>query len=194
MEEYKNDIINVLKTVQRNGINRLIAYLEMETDFFTAPASTKYHSNFEGGLAEHSYKVMELFDQKNQWYDLKIPVDSIILCGLLHDVCKCNFYVKGKKNVKEGNKPNGFPNWVEKEVWEVDDKLPLGHGSKSVIIIQQFIQLSEFEITAIVWHMGLPEEYGEKMAYNNANDKHPAIVALYTADLEASHLFEKIVK
>jgi HD superfamily phosphohydrolase YqeK len=166
----------------------------METDFFTAPASTKYHSNFVGGLAQHSYKVMELLNKKNQLYNLNIPIDSIIICGLLHDICKCNFYVKGKKNVKDGKKPDGRDNWVEKEVWDVDDQLPYGHGSKSVIILQQYINLTEFEIMAILYHMGIPEDYATKMYYSAATAKYPSIVVLSTADIEASYLFEETIK
>ena len=194
MENYKNKILKAFSYVKRKGIDKLITYLETETDYFIAPASTKYHSNYEGGLAEHSYKVMELFYQKNKLYKLNIPQESIIICALLHDLCKCNFYVKGKKNVKEGKKPDGRDNWVEKEVWEIDDKLPLGHGSKSVIVLQQFIDLSEFEIMAILYHMGLPEDYEMRTAYNKAVEKYPAIITLHTADIEASHLFEKIIK
>jgi hypothetical protein len=194
MEDYKEKIISTLQTVKRDGIERLITYLENESDYFTAPASTKYHNNFVGGLAEHSYKVMEILNQKNQQFNLNIPLDSIIICGLLHDLCKCNFYVKGKKNVKEGKKPDGRDNWVEKEVWEIDDQLPLGHGSKSIIILQRFIPMSEFEVLAINFHMGIPEDYEMKNAYNKATEKYPAIITLHTADLESSYLLEKIIK
>lgn len=187
-------IINLLTKTARPGINNLITYLCQETDYFTAPASTKYHSNYEGGLAEHSLKVMELWDKKNELYKLNIPDESIVICALLHDLCKCNFYVKGKKNVKEGKKPDGRDNWVEKEVWDIDDKLPYGHGAKSVILLQQFIKLTEFEILAILHHMGLPETYSDRSTYSTAVEKYPAIITLHTSDVEASYLFEQTVK
>ena len=187
-------IITLLTQTKRPGINNLLTYLCQDTDYFTAPASTKYHSNYEGGLAEHSLKVMELWDKKNELYKLNIPEESIIICALLHDLCKCNFYVKGKKNVKEGKKPDGRDNWVEKEVWDVDDKLPYGHGAKSVILLQRFIELTEFEILAILHHMGVPESYSDRMAYNAAVEKCPAIITLHTADMESSYLFERVEK
>jgi len=187
-------IINLLTKTKRPGISDLITYLCQETDYFTAPASTKYHSNYEGGLAEHSLKVLELWDKKNELYKLNIPDESIVICALLHDLCKCNFYVKGKKNVKEGKKPDGRDNWVEKEVWDIDDKLPYGHGAKSVILLQQFIKLTEFEILAILHHMGLPETYSDRSTYSTAVEKYPAIITLHTSDLEASYLFEQTVK
>jgi hypothetical protein len=120
--------------------------------------------------------------------------DSINICGLGHDICKCNFYKKGFKNVKKGTKPNGYANWVEKEVWEIDDMLPLSHGHKSVILLQRFISLSEFEVLAIAWHMGLPEDYESKQSYNKAVLKYPAIIALHIADIESSHLMEEVIK
>ena len=187
-------IITLLTQTKRSGISDLITYLCQDTDYFTAPASTKYHSNYEGGLAEHSLKVMELWDKKNELYKLNIPEESIVICALLHDLCKCNFYVKGKKNVKEGKKPDGRDNWVEKEVWDIDDKLPYGHGAKSVILLQQFIKLTEFEILAILHHMGLPETYSDRSTYSTAVEKYPAIITLHTSDLEASYLFEQTVK
>ena len=124
--------------------------------------------------------------------------DTITICAIGHDSCKCNFYKKGTKNVKDGKKKNTYgkevDNWVEKEVWEIDDQLPLSHGHKSVILLQRFIPLSEFEVLAIAWHMGLPEEYEMRKSYSKAIEKHPAIITLHTADIESSHLLEKTIK
>jgi len=198
MSEYKEKILNALNSVQREGIDKLIDYLESKTDYFTAPASTKYHCNYEGGLAEHSWKVKELFEEKNRYFNLGLSQDTIIICSLLHDLCKCNFYKKGLKNVKDGKKINGYgkevDNWIEKEVWEIEDQLPLGHGSKSVILLQKFLRLSELEVMAILFHMGIPEEYEMKQAYNKSSEKYPAIITLHTADIESSYLLEKIIK
>lgn len=198
MSEVREKIITALKEVKRKGIENLIDYISNKSDFFTAPASAKYHSNYETGLAEHSWLVRELFDGKNKQFQLGLPEDTITICSIGHDLCKCNFYKKGFKNVKDGKKMNNFgkevDNWVEKEVWEIDDQLPLSHGHKSIILLQRFIPLSEFEVLAIAWHMGLPEEYEMKMAYSKACEKYPAIIALHTADVESSYLLEKIIK
>jgi len=198
MSEYKEKILDALKSVKREGIDKLIDYLENKTDYFTAPASSKYHSNYDGGLYDHSWLVRELFSEKNERFGLGLTQDTITICGICHDLCKNLFYKKGIKNVKDGKKINGYgkevDNWIEKEVWEIDDQLPLGHGAKSVIILQKFIPLSEFEVMAILFHMGVPEEYEMKQAYNKAAEKYPAIIALHTADYESSYLLEKVIK
>lgn len=194
MDNFKEIILTELSTIQREGINELIDYLSNKTDYFTAPASTKYHSNFEGGLAEHSHKVTQLFREKNERFNLGLSEDTIKICGYGHDICKCCFYSKGKKNVKEGKKPDGRDNWVEKEVWEIDDKLPLGHGEKSIILLQRFIPLSTEEVMIIRWHMGIPEDYMSKKSYEKATEKYKSIIAFHSADLESSYLLEEVKK
>ena len=131
-------------------MDKLLNFLET-SDFFTAPASTKFHLAYEGGLAEHSWNVYTIFNEKLKTYSLEFGKDSIALCGLLHDICKTNFYVRGKKNVKEDGK------WIEKEVWMVKDSLPFGHGEKSVYLLQKYIELSDEEALTIRWHMGFTE-------------------------------------
>lgn len=198
MGEVKDKILEKLIIIKREGMQELIKYIETKTDFFTAPASTKYHSNFEGGLAEHSWLVRDLFSKKNEQFAFGLSEDTITICAIGHDVCKCNFYKKGIKNIKSGKKTDykgkEVDNWIEQEVWEIDDQLPLSHGHKSIILLQRFIPLSEFEVLAIAWHMGLPEDYESKQAYNKAVLKYPAIVTLHTSDIESSNLLEKIVK
>lgn len=198
MGEVQEKIINSLKLVKREGIDDLINYMSNKTDFFTAPASAKYHSNYETGLAEHSWSVRELFADKNKQFKLGLSEDTVTICAIGHDLCKCNFYKKAIKNVKQGKKigygGKEVDNWVEKEIWEIDDQLPLSHGHKSVILLQRFIPLTEFEVIAIAWHMGLPEEYEMRKAYNKAIEKHSAIVALQTADFESSRLLEETIK
>lgn len=190
----KKRIITNLRTIQRDGIEDLITYLQEKTDYFTAPASTNYHSNHEGGLWEHSDKVTELFKEKNQKFNLGLSEETINICGYGHDLCKCNFYKKAIKNVKEGKKINAYgkevDNWIEKEVWEIDDQLPLGHGEKSIILLQRFIPLNTFEVMAIRWHMGVPEDYVSRKAYQKAVEKYPSIIALQTSDIESSFLLE----
>ena len=147
---------------------------------FHGPASTKYHSNFIGGLVEHSYKVHEIILGKCKAFNVDVPWESVALCGLMHDLCKCNFYIRGIKNVKEGKKPDGRDNWVEKEVWDIDDKLPLGHGSKSVILLQRFIKLTDFETIGDFVSHGIAGRIQCKMSYGKALEQFPAIIFCYT--------------
>lgn len=115
-----DDFVELLRTTNRDGIEELIRYLQEETDFFTAPASAKYHGAFESGLLMHSINVCaELnLDPNSKVY----PSETIIIVALLHDICKANCYRTEKRNVKE----NGA--WVEKQVYVFEDELPLGHG------------------------------------------------------------------
>jgi hypothetical protein len=184
VSETTDKIMTKLKETNRPGIDGLMEWLE-KSDFFTAPASTKYHSSFEGGLAEHSWNVYQVFSHKNKVFKLNLSEDTLIICGLLHDICKANFYKKGSRNVKENGQ------WVAKEVWEVEDKLPLGHGEKSCMILMDFIKLTDFEKYAIRWHMGFSEGSGPNYSLNSALDLMPGIVALHTADMESSYLIEK---
>ena len=147
----KENIIDLtmtrLRKVNREGMDALIEFLVENTDYFTAPASTKYHGNYEGGLIRHSNNVVNLLYEKNKRYNLGIPDESIIICGLLHDICKCNFYQKSVKWEKENGK------WKSFLSYSIKDTMPLGHGAKSVIILQEFIKLTDLEKYMIMWHM-----------------------------------------
>jgi hypothetical protein len=176
-------IIELLRSTGREGIEKVIEFLE-SSDFFTAPASTKYHSCNEGGLADHSMNVYQIFCHKNKVFKLNLPEDTLTICGLLHDICKANFYKNGSRNVKENGQ------WVAKEIWEVDDKLPLGHGEKSCMMLMEFIKLTDFEKYAIRWHMGFSEGSTPNYSLSTAFDLMPGIVALHTADMEASYIIE----
>ena len=128
----KDKIKKLLLSTSRPGMENLVEWIEKETDFFTAPASTKYHLACRGGLAQHSLNVYELLLGKVNSGLLEIRSDTIIITALLHDLCKVNFYCMEKKNVREGSKINAYgnevANWVEKEVWTVRDSFPVGHG------------------------------------------------------------------
>jgi len=179
----RDKIIELLRSTGREGIDKVMQFLAT-SDFFTAPASTKYHSNCEGGLAEHSMNVYQLFCHKNKVFKQGLQEDTLIICGLLHDICKANFYKKGSRNIKENGQ------WVAKEIWEVEDQMPLGHGEKSCLILMEYIKLTDFEKYAIRWHMGVPEEYETRQAYSKATELHPNIVLLSTSDIEASYIIE----
>ena len=191
MNNIKQTIINLLRDTERTGMLGLIEYLEEGSDFFEAPASTRYHCAYAGGLAEHSLNVLGVLTQLVETFGTQIPYDSIAITTLLHDVCKTNYYVQEKAWRKDDS-----GKWESYIRWGVDDLLPLGHGEKSLFIISKFIELSDAEAAAIRWHMGAWTEgvtsgYSMGMAYNAAVDKYPLVTLLATADNLASHLIEK---
>lgn len=187
VEKNKKEIISILETVNRPGIKELIEWL-CKHDYFTAPASTMYHSNYEGGLAQHSLNVYRVLKDKAEHYkNLSIPSESVILCGLLHDLCKVNFY-----NLSTRNKKNEITNkWEKVPFYKVDDQVPLGHGEKSIIILNTFVRLTVDEMYAIRAHMG---GYEPKENWNTVSgcwNKCKWAVLLHAADLEASYIYEE---
>lgn len=189
VEKNKKAILDILREVKRPGMEGLINYLE-SSDFFTAPASTRYHSNYEGGLAEHSLLVYKIFKKKNDEYEFGLSQDTIAICSLLHDICKVNFYTLSTRNKK--NETTG--KWEQVPYYAVDDQVPLGHGEKSVIILQNFIRLAKDEMYAIRCHMGGYEPKENLNMISAAWGKCPWAACLHTADLEASYLLETHVE
>ncbi len=187
-KELQDKIIERLRSIKRDGIEDLITYLLERTDYFIAPASTKFHSNFDGGLAFHSNNVVELLIQKNEQYKLGLSLDTIYLTGYLHDLCKCNIYEKTmrlKKDEMTGK-------WIGYASYEINENVPLGHGEKSVILLQQFVKLSLEECLMIRWHMGayIPKE--DYRDYNKAIELYKSVLAFSNADAEASHFLEEV--
>ena len=141
MTDAKQKFIEIFKkNVKREGADKLLEWLE-KSDFFTCPASTKFHSNHEGGLCEHSINVYNRFlalikAEFGKDWEKKISLESITLIALLHDVCKANVYKMEYKNVKV----DGV--WTQQPYYTVDDELPYGHGEKSVYIINGFVRLT----------------------------------------------------
>lgn len=191
----KQTFINLLKSTKRQGIEELITWLENETDFFTAPCSTIYHSNYEGGLLQHSLNVYEKLSSLLFNENIVIDRDIIIITSLLHDLCKVNTYEKSIKNVIDGYKTdwkgNKVKNWVEKEVYTFNDLFPLGHGEKSIILIQRFIKLTDLEIIMIRWHMGGFESKDNYKYLSTAFDNYKEVVALHLADMMATYFMEQ---
>lgn len=193
---------SMLKECEREGLDNLLNYIR-KSDFYTAPASTRYHSCHEGGLLEHSINVAKclLFkiSEGNIWSDVlkEVERESVILCSLLHDICKTNFYVVEMKNKKiysdKGKKidSNGRFDWETVPGFSVEDKFPYGHGEKSVMMIEEFIKLKPIERYAIRWHMGFTEPKESYNTLSAAIEKYPFILALHEADLEATYLLEK---
>lgn len=184
----KEEFITLLKTVQRDGIDNLINYLE-KTDFYKAPASTRYHGNYEGGLLEHSLNVYKLLKEKlshKPYLDvIQVSDDTIILITLLHDICKTNFYI-----VDFRNKKNEDGVWVKEPYYTINDTIPYGHGEKSVMMISKFVELTMEEMYAIRWHMGFTEPKELYNTISNVYEKFPLCLALHEADLEATYLLE----
>lgn len=176
----KEKYINLLKSTKREGIEDLIKWLE-STDFFTAPASTKFHLSNESGLLEHSLNVYEEIVRNFEGYDMY----TLIIVSLLHDVCKANYYTVSERNVKRNGE------WVKEPYYTVDEEFPLGHGEKSVILIQKYIDLTDEEIAAIRWHMGGFEPKENYSVIGNAFYKYPLALLLHIADLRATYLVEK---
>lgn len=200
----KQEFVTTLAATNRPSIQDLIIFLE-NSDFFTAPASTKFHGSYEGGLVEHSLHVWHLLQEKNKYYELNLQPDTVAITALLHDLCKINFYtkemksvLKGKIKVKKNKKVDGqwveieeeVNDWQQEEVWVCNDQFPVGHGEKSVITAMKFIQLTDLEIAMIRWHMGGYEPKESYRDMGNAVDMYPFIVALQTADMESSHLLD----
>ncbi len=236
-------ILGLWGLVNRTGMKELIDFLN-ESDFFQAPCSTKYHLAKRGGLAEHSLNVYNLLYEKVNRYGIKVPGESIIICGLGHDLCKVNFYQEGGEpcgesqynylcslwaqkqgiflgtNVKsdlfikllgeDGQFIRSIPTasatilieWLKNRprdlfpelpvVYSTKDQLPLGHGERSLSILQDFIKLTDFEKLAIRWHMGSWDlsDYSGRWAFNNANKMTPLVTLLSTADFEAGNILE----
>jgi hypothetical protein len=182
--DYKNIVANLLKSTNREGIENLIEYLD-NSDYFVAPASSNFHGNIDGGLVKHSYQVYKILAKLSETFKRNIEPDSIIISSLLHDLCKVNFYKKIKKWKKdEKNK------WVDYDGYEIEDISPLGHGCKSVILLKDFIRLKDFELYSIVYHMGIPEGYSDKMSFNKAVSLYPNIILLHLSDFMSSTIFE----
>lgn len=191
----------LLTSVKRDGIDKLLAYIR-KSDFYRAPASTRFHSCHEGGLLEHSLNLYECLLSKKQnpiWAEVlrEINDDSLILVALLHDLCKSYLYIPEYKNKKvyseTGTKKDegGRFDWQAVKGYSIDDKIPYGHGEKSVMMIEEFVKLKPIERYAIRWHMGFtePKEYWNTLTA--AIKKYPVILALHQADLEATYLLEK---
>lgn len=241
----RDHINNLWASIDRPGAERLVDFLE-ESDFYTAPCSTKYHLAKPGGLAEHSLNVYLLLGEKVKRYGLDVPESTIIICGLGHDLCKVGIYKEGgepaqgrqldwakdliasnwgrfsegEKDIinslitkeddtviiakshasliiswlKDGYSPETMPEFPVS--YSVDDPFPMGHGEKSVSILQNYIQLTDEEKLAIRWHMtafdaSIHFDYPNGFAFRKAAEISPLVTLLFTADYEASQILEK---
>ena len=178
------------KNITRDGAKELLEFLE-KTDFFVSPASTQFHSAYEGGLCDHSINVYNRFlnSVKNEYGKKYLDVvsnETIAICGLLHDICKVDTFKADFKNKKVDG------NWVQVAYYTVEDSLPYGHGEKSVYIISGFMKLSREEAMIINWHMGGFDARVRGGAYglSEAYYKYPLAVIFHTCDMLATYLDE----
>lgn len=178
------------KNITRDGAKELLEFLE-KTDFFVSPASTQFHSAYEGGLCDHSINVYNRFlnSVKNEYGKKYLDVvsnETIAICGLLHDICKVDTFKADFKNKKVDG------NWVQVPYYTVEDSLPYGHGEKSVYIISGFMKLSREEAMIINWHMGGFDARVRGGAYglSEAYYKYPLAVIFHTCDMLATYLDE----
>ena len=186
--DYKEKFLEIYEqNIKREGSRELLEWLKT-TDFFTTPASTKFHCACEGGLVQHSVSVYNVI--MNKHFDPEFDNrESYAICALLHDLCKAQYYKVSTRNVK--NEKTGA--WEKQPFYMVEDSFPYGHGEKSVFLIERFMRLKTSEAMAIRWHMGGFDEsvQGGSYAMSLAYDKYPLAVKLHIADLESTYICEK---
>ena len=174
--------------ITREGADKLLDFLLNGSDFFTAPASTRYHGAHEGGLVEHSLNVydclVDMMERLKERYGIEYPEESIAIAGLLHDICKVNFYKTSYRNVKDET-----GRWQSVPYYTIEDTLPYGHGEKSAYIVSAYIRLTRDEAFAIRYHMGFSgtEDPGN---VGRALEMFPLAYATCCADMEAAFLLE----
>lgn len=165
--------------VTRDGVDKLMAFIR-KSDMYAAPASTRFHLSVTGGLLQHSLNVLDALranltknDDGTYSYEVagvpaaRVTEENVIIMALLHDICKTYFYTTEIRNRKVGGK------WEQYEAFAVDDKIPYGHGEKSVMMIEEYMKLQPVERYAIRWHMGYTE--ADTLSFNNAIDRYPMI-------------------
>ena len=190
---FKEEFVNIYKEkISRPGSDKLLSYLlSDQSDFFTAPSSTRFHGSYEGGLVEHSLNVYHcLVDylqrpRTKELYRMDFSEETVALVSLLHDVCKMNFYEVSYRNAK--NDKTG--QWEKVPYYTINDQLPYGHGEKSVYIVSGFMRLTREEAFAIRYHMGF-SGIEDRNTIGRAFEMFPLAFALSVADMEASYYLE----
>ena len=174
----KEEFIEIYReNIRRDGADALLDYLEHKSDFFTAPASARFHGAYAGGLCEHSVNVYHCLtaylerERVKELYGLEYPAESVALVSLLHDVCKTGCYRQGSRNVKG---PDGK--------WQAVPTF--------VYILSGFLRLTREEAMAIRWHMGFSGDEDKRLV-GQALQQYPLAFALSVADMEATYFLEK---
>ena len=188
----KEEFISIYKeNIKREGADKLLDYLSgPQSDFFDAPASARYHGSYAGGLCEHSLNVYDCLrdyldrERARDLYGMEYTPETVAVVALLHDVCKINCYKTSFRNVK-----NDRGVWESVPYFEFDDRLPYGHGEKSVYIISGYMKLTREEAFAIRYHMGFAAE-GDNRNLGQVFEMFPLAFALNVADSEAAFFIE----
>lgn len=198
----------LLLSIQRPGIDDLLEFIR-QSDFYEAPASTKFHLAEPGGLLQHSLNTYYALRAKRRspiWKEYldHVPEETLKLVALCHDLCKVFFYKESYRNQKNYDpevvnaaEPHnrkrdaqGEYIWETVRTYEVEERLPLGHGEKSALIVSQYIPVTPDELLAIRWHMGFSEDKSQYSTIGKAMEKCPLLLALYEGDLTATKLLE----
>jgi hypothetical protein len=185
---YREDWIAVYQAhITRPGADKLLDWIDTKTDFFRAPASTRFHGACEQGLVMHSLNVYHALH--DHFFAEGDSEESYAICALLHDLCKANYYKVGSRNVKD----DATGKWEKVPFYQVEDQFPYGHGEKSVFMIERFMKLHVEEAVAIRWHMGGFDDAarGGSFSISDAYNRYPLAVKLHIADLEATYLLEQ---
>lgn len=188
----KERFLEICRTeITREGIDGLLDFIcSPASDFFTAPASTRFHSSYEGGLLQHSLNVYDCLadymerERVKDAFGMEYSRETIALTGLFHDLCKVNTYKVGSRNVKD---EHGV--WHSVPNYEFDDRLPYGHGEKSVYMLSGYMRLTREEAFAIRYHVGFAGSEDNRNISNVFN-MFPLALALYIADMEATYFME----
>ena len=193
MPDMKEEFIQIYReNITREGADALLDYLENKSDFFKSPASARFHGSYAGGLCEHSVNVYDCLTdylqraRVEELYGLEYTPETVAIVALLHDLCKIGCYKAGTRNVKD----DATGKWTKVPTYNYEDKLPYGHGEKSVYIISGFMRLTREEAMAIRWHMGFSGAEDKNMV-GRALEKYPLAFALSVADMEATYFLEK---
>ena len=187
--ENREKFMELMRKTERAGVEDMLKWLDT-TDFYSAPASTRYHGSYPGGLVQHTLNVAYELKQLVDFYEVEIPKDSILICALGHDFCKINTYRETIVNVPPQRTKSG--KWEQQQGYKKDEYLKLGHGAKSLSTLQDFITLKDYEKEAIYWHMGA-FDLGQ---YNNINDlsktfeENPLAFLLHIADMCVTYIIE----
>lgn len=202
IEQNKQRYIEACHTyIKRDGLDRMLDYLE-KTDFYTAPSSSNFHLNEDGGLCLHCLNVFDtackIYDNiaapniqnGNSPFTKSVSKESIAIATLFHDLCKVKFYQKKERWKKDSN-----GRWMSYPGYEVKDDFPFGHGEKSCLMLSWYMRLTTDEMLAIRWHMGMFDvgENGsaQRLAFYNATEKSPLVSIVHAADFLSSKLMEK---
>lgn len=190
--DFKERFVSIYQQhIKRPGSEKLLEFLiSSHSDFFEAPASTRFHGSYPGGLVEHSLNVYDCLEdylsraRVKDTYGLDYNNESIAIVALLHDICKVNCYKKSFRNVKGDD-----GKWTKVPSYDYEDLIPYGHGEKSVYIISGYMRLTREEAFAIRYHMGFSGNE-EARFVGSSFEMYPLSFALSTADMEATYFIE----